>query len=812
MKMPLSLIRSYLPSLTLSPKEVADVLTLAGVEVDHLLHPTAPFSGVYVGEVVSVLPHPNAERLRVAEVSDGKETVSVVCGAPNCRAGIKTAFAKPGALLTDAQGEKQKISRAKLRGIESNGMLCSEEELSLGKASDGIVELPHEFQTGADLAPLLWDPLFEISLTPDLGHCLSALGLARLIASVEHVSLSLPKFPSLKKNRDGKEKEWKLEIQAPDLCPLYFGALMEDVKIGPSPFWLRKVLTAAGIRPICNAVDIGNYILLKRGQPLHLFDADALQGNTLFVKRAEKESVFRGLDEIERTIPEGTLLISDQKGPVAIAGILGGERSSTGEKTKRLFIESALFSPSSIRKTMKKLDLRTESGHRFERGIDPEGIESALQEAAALIAEICGGKAVEETAYQSPGFSFAPKKIPLRLAQIPRLLGLPLSQGETEGILRRLHFPFQEATLGTLEVTVPLYRHDVSKEIDLLEEIARLYGYHRFPAGNLCSSLSSLPHDPVWLWEERVRKGCLGLGLQEFLTADLIGPQLISLAKEWLHPNLHLLQTINSKTEHYSLLRPSLLPGLLEVVRHNGNQKRRDIAAFEIGNIHLMEKEAPFERAMLALVLTGKRAPSHWSDSEKKSSNAWDFFDLKGMIESLLPTSLADRSLKAGKKSLASRYEHSSHPSFHPHAQAHLFIGDDRIGSLGQLHPELTTAMQIEEKVFYAEIDLQSWRDALNSLESRMQPLPKFPNSERDWTLPWPRRKAIQPLLDAVYAHASPLLEDVHLLDLYAPAEKEEKMVTLRFLYRDSLKTLSFDEVQKEHDRLVTEVLKTVAN
>ncbi|HLB52911.1 MAG TPA: phenylalanine--tRNA ligase subunit beta [Chlamydiales bacterium] len=792
MKLPLSLIKSFI-STDLSVEKIADTLTLLGIEVDAIHAPYAPFRNVVVAEVKAAQRHPAADKLQVAQVFDGTHTYQIVCGAPNCRAKLRVALAKVGATLTDEAGKTRTLAPTSIRGIESLGMLCSASELGLYKDNDGILELPSEFPLGSDCSSLLWDPVFELSLTPNLGHCMSALGVARELSAFLQKKLLLPTNPLKEEGDANWTKEWKLEVKDPALCPSYFGCYIEGVTIGPSPFWLRKTLAAAGMRSICNAVDIGNYILLKTGQPLHLFDADAIEGKLLQVALSDQHIPFLGLDGISREIPPKTLLISDAKGPVAIAGILGGTRGSTGSLTKNILIEAAAFDPQIIRKAIKSLDLRTESSQRFEKGIDPEGTLKALNETASLLVQICGGKiAPGKIEKQRPPFT--PKKIFLRPPQVTRILGTALSQSEIQELLQRLMFSCQEKE-GGLEVEVPLFRSDISEEIDLIEEVARLFGFNHLTCSNAQFSLSPHPHDSTYLFEQEVRKKLIGFGLQEFLTSDLISPQLIALAKEWLHPHLELLTALNPKTEIYSILRPSLLPGLMEVAARNFNQKNSDFAAFEIGNIHLLEEKRLLERPMIALLLSGKRAPHHWSAKE----NDWDFFDLKGLIEQLFGAFLLP----------PCKIEHAHHPSFHPHSQANLLFGDERIGSLGALHPLLLAQMEIKAPLFYAEIDLQHLM-RLATKQSHMQPLPKFPESERDWTLPYPSRMAIQDLFTVIYKQKVPLLEKVELIDLYHPSPQEKQMVTLRFTYRDHSKTLSFEEVQQTHEALVAYVTNSL--
>jgi len=788
MKLPLSLIQSFIDLAGFTPKAIGDTLTLLGIEVDRIQNETPSFSGVVVAEVREASPHPNAAKLQVAEVFDGKETFQVVCGAPNCRKGIKTAFARPGAILGET-----KIEKAHLRGVDSCGMLCAEDELNVPETMDGIVELPQEMETGANLTSLLWDPIFEISLTPNLGHAMSALGIARELSSALKRPLLELKSSLHEEGRAGWEKEWKLEIKDKELCPVYHARLIENVTIGPSPYWLQKILVAAGHRPINNAVDIGNYILLKFGQPLHFFDADQVEGKVLKIAPATSSTAFKGLDGVQREIAPGTLLISDAKEAVAVAGILGAERGSTQLATKNILIEAALFDPKVIRLGMKNIDLRTESGQRFEKGIDAEGVQRALDEAASLTAQICHGKIAKGRL--GLGATFHPKKIKCRPERVNQLLGTHISLSEMDEIFQRLQFKTKLVD-GQFELDVPHFRTDVTAEIDLVEEIARIYGYNQIESKGTKYQLSSVPHDASYLFEKEVRKALLELGLQEFLTSDLISPQACELVKEWLQPGISLLKALKPKTEEYSVLRPSLLPGLLDVALFNLNQKNGHFAAYEIGNIHLLAKNELLEQPMIGIVLAGQKAPSHWSEK----SEPFEFFDLKGLIENLLEFFPIPASFKE-----------SAHPSFHPHAQADLVANGLVIGSFGKLHPKLLEKKGIKEPLFYAELDLAHLQ-RLCKKKLRVEAIPKFPGSERDWTLPLPPKTCAQKIFDSLEKHRPELLEKIELLDLYQPQDAQEKMATFRFFYRDLSKTVSFEEVEKVHQELIGLVTNCLQN
>jgi len=783
MKLPLSLIKSFI-NIDLPVEEITKTLTLLGIEVDAVYAPVAPFSGVVVAEVKSAKRHPSADKLQVAEVFDGKETFQVVCGAANCRPGIKTAFAKVGAHILE-QGKLRTIEKASLRGVESMGMLCSGSELSLYEEADGILELPAEFPLGADCLPLLWDPVFEISLTPNLGHCMSALGIARELSA----ALKKPihqKRVELKEN--GAAMHFQARVHDETLCPRYTARVIEQVVVGPSPFWLQNVLLAAGMRPINNIVDATNYILLKYGQPMHAFDLDKLSGKEMHIKKAAHPQPFDTLIGTTVELPAGALLICDSEKPVAIAGIMGGANSSVSESTRTILLEVAWFDPISVRVTSKKIGLRTDGSLRFEKGVDASATVELLNEAAALIASLSDGK-VQKGFIDVKKKDFAPRKIHCRCSRVNQVLGTKLSSNEIESIFHRLNFSLKTEAEGFL-VEVPLYRNDITEEIDLVEEVARIYGYNHIEKPLPRATTAQIPHDPAYLFEAELRNRLVSLGLTEFITCDLISPRLAQIAQELSHSKQVLLQTLHSKSEEYSILRPSLLPGLLQVIKLNLDQKNNQFAAFEMGRIHFKQKEDILEFPMAAIALSGKESPNHW---DRKPADA-DFYDLKGLIENLLQ----------GLRISSYTFSPSSHPSFHPGRQADLFSGDMRIGSFGELHPCLLEKFDIKQKIYYAELN-GGYLQALQGPTAKMKPLSLFPSSERDWTVPLKPKETISSLLGLIEKMAPPLLEKFEVIDLYRGEEKTN--VTLRFTYRDKLKTVSFEEVELTHSKLIENIL-----
>lgn len=778
MRVPLSLLQEYI-DLPESVEHIAKTLTLLGLEVDGIENPSPPFSGVVVGKVVEVSPHKEAKNLQIALVDDGEAVRQIVCGAKNCRKGLTTALAKVGASLP-----KLSIEASSIRGVLSEGMLASGEELGLPLGGEGIIELPSSWNAGDNLLPLLWDPVFLLSLTPNLGHCMSILGIARELSAAYNRPL---KNFSKATRKSGGKSSWHIEVENGADCPFYALCPFEGVVIQDSPFWLQKILLSCGMKPISNVVDITNYILLKRGQPLHAFDLNKIEGNTLFVRKGAK-TPFCGLDGETIEVDSNTLTIQDKNEVLALAGILGGKESAISSTTTRIVLEAAHFSPARVRQGMKATGLRTESALRFEKGIDPAGVLSALEEASYWIETLAQG--APGPLAQSRPLSPPQKTLSIRKQTVERLLGFPLSLAEIESILRRLSCEIHKKEDQTLIYSPPSYRNDWSTEVDAIEEIARIYGYNHIPRKSPLAALSKEPHDPLYLLEKDLQEKAVALGLQQILNTDLLSPKLATLAIESISRKVSLLQAKHAKTEEYSILRPSLLPGILQVVRRNLDQGIDSLAGFESGKVYFLEERTPVEIPSFALFLTGQKSLPHWKDSKQP----WDFYDLKGLVETLF------FSLRLPAPS----FRKSSHISLHPHRQMDIFLSHIPIGSFGVLHPEIPQKLGIEKEILFAEISLLpivSWPRTSPS----MRPLPQFPSSSRDWTLPLPPTTPVQTILDEIEKHRPDCLAHAELLDVY---EKEDtRHVTFRCTYRDSSRTLSSEEVERAHAHLLSSLL-----
>lgn len=795
MRVPLSWLKEYI-ELPQTPIHIAKMLTLAGLEVDAVETVAASFTNVVVGKVLEVQKHPNADKLVVAKVTDGTETFQVVCGAPNCREGIKTAFAKIGASLPEEGGKEFKVKLSKIRGVESSGMLCSGKELHINEDSDGIMEFSMNAVEGTNVADMFSDTVFEISLTPNLSHCACVVGVARELAA--HTGGKM-KYPEIKVTETPEKIEGSTKATVLDFakCPRYTGRLIKNVKIGPSPDWLQNRLNACGIRPINNIVDITNYVLLELGQPLHAFDFDKLNGKQIVVRAAQEGEKFVTLDGKERVLSANDLLISDMTKGVAIAGVMGGLDSEVTDQTTNILLESAFFHPSTIRKTSKRLGMITDASHRFERGVDPNGVVQASNRAAELMAKLAGGQVVGGIIDQKEK-DFPEKKVSFRLSRTNAVLGTHLSVGEVDSILKRLEMPFEWDGRDSFKVTIPTYRFDINGEIDLIEEVARVYGYENIDKKTPYYSSSTLLNTPIFSFEREVSNLLIGEGLQQFLTCDLIGPKMLEVIKGIDAPlEEGMIKILNPTSVEQSIMRTSLLPGLLQVVKYNYDHQNHNLRGFEIGRIHYKKDDQYREEYAAAIIMTGQNHPHWW----KHKSHESDFYDLKGIIENIFR--------ELGIEGYT--FRNNQLPTLHTGRQASIYVGENEIGTFGEVHPSIQRRLDVPQRILFAEMDLQSLYRLRKPLQ-KMKPLPIYPCSERDWTIKLKEEIPIEQVFNAIHSIPTTLLEEVTLLDVYRSEKlgKEFKNVTFHFVYRDKEKTIAQEAVDAEHARVTTDSLKLI--
>ncbi len=628
-------------------------------------------------------------------------------------------------------------------------------------------------------------PVLEISLTPNLGHCMSIFGVARELAA--HLKTKVKK-PEAFFAPSAHEMDIKVIVEDKTHCPRYACRVVRDVVVEESPKWLKEKLQACGVKSINNLVDISNYVLLELGQPLHIFDYDKIEDKTIIVKSGASCSSFIGLDDQEYQTDKDTLFICDTKKGLAMAGILGGKSSAVTENTKNILIESAYFTPGSIRKSSKRMGLRTDASDRFEKGIDPEGIVFALDRAASLIKGEVSKELIDVKSHP-----ILQKTILLRQNRVNHILGTHLSLNEITSCLERLEMHARPHDENSVSILIPSYRNDITKEIDLIEEVARVYGYNNIPKKVPYFTSSKIPSSAIYLFETEVRTGLMGQGLTEFLTCDLMSENLAALSLERGFTTENLIRVLCPSNTDQSVLRASLLPGLLQAAKYNLDHQNKNVSAFEVGKIHFKDKDQFREYSCAGIIMTGKRAPYHFDPKPKEV----DFFDLKGILENLL-------------QSYPVRFEASHFHHFHPKAQAKMMIGDCTIGMLGEIHPREIREFGADQQIFFAEINLHELLPYKKQSPTTTEISP-FPSSERDWTFTLSDEVHLSTIIDAIYAQKSPLLEKILLLDLYKSDKigKDRGNITLRFVYRDREKTISFETVEKEHANIISHVKNT---
>ena len=793
MKVPFSWLKDYI-SLHQSPSEIADILTMQGLEVEAIESFNPTFTNVVVGKVVGCEKHPNADQLQLASVSDGDQIYQVVCGASNCREGLVTAFCRLEGTLEDEEGKVFQVKNAKIRGVEWFGMLCSPKELRISSDHSQIIELPGDLPVGSDLSEYYSGHVLDIAITPNLGHCANLIGVARELSAVLNISYTRPEGKV--KEESGKKTEEFVSVIVDDdeACPRYCCRLIQGVNIGPSPMWLQEKLIHAGIRPVNNVVDITNFVLMETGQPLHAFDFDQLNRKKIHVRRAKSGEAIKTLDGKNRTLCDDFILICDESRPVALAGVMGGEDTEVSEKTTSVLLESAYFDPGLIRKASKHFGLSSDASRRFERGCDPNQAIPSLERATALIQEVAGGT-VPSGLIDIKQKEFPPQTILLRVLRTNQMLGLQLSPGEVEEVFKKLRFFTSWSDSETLSVEVPTYRADISGEIDLIEEVARVYGYDKIPKVIASYKMSDAPHSPVFKMERKVRERLVAEGLQEILTCDLVGPQQVKLIVNEVISEESIIRVMNPTSQDQSILRPSLMPGMLQVVKYNLDRQVPHLSLFEVGRIHIKDNEQYKEQSVAGIALTGDVRPHHCEENTRDV----DFYDMKGIAENLM------RSVCVHEPHFVKSALHI----FHPGRQASIVVNDVVIASLGEVHPSITRALDISQRVYYAEFNLHDIMEVREG-QRNMVDVPQYPSSVRDWTITMVEEEPVESVYQAVRELKSNLLVELKLITIFRSDRigSHRKNVTFRFVYQDKKKTLSQEEVDQEHSRLTEETLK----
>lgn len=793
MKVSLRWLRSLAPELDDSPQRLAERLALLGAPVEEWRELGGELEGVVVARVRGVRRHPNADRLSLCEVEAGAgEPLQVVCGAPNVRPGALYPFAPVGAALPGGV----KVRAAKIRGETSEGMLCSARELGLGRDHAGILELNGGLQPGESLAPAIGldDVRLEVEITANRGDLLCHYGIAREVAPGGESGLRLPAFPggealagSAQIQRaagEGSAAGVPVRIEDPDGCSRYLAAVILGVRVAPSPGWLSGRLRAIGLRPINSVVDATNYVLHELGQPLHAFDLDRLAGPGVLVRRARKDDVLVTLDGVERALDASTLVIADRERPVAVAGVMGGEESEVTEGTENVLLECALFNAKTVRGARRALELDTDASHRFERGVDPEGLERAARRALALILEVAGGE-VEGVVDLQPRRS-RPALVRLRPARVAHLLGVKISEEEVKGLLEPLGFQLEGRSDQAVEVRVPGHRRgDVTREQDLIEEVARRRGYDSFPDELRPFRPSTVPEDRLGQSEDLLRDLLVGRGFLEQRSAPLVpGPE----------GDVPLL---NPLSEPESRLRRALSPGLAHRVEYNFARGARDVRLFEIGTVFApapAPDTQPGEETRLAALFTGRRRPPHWT-GEPGPFEVWDAKELLERLAALLHP--------------GARVEQGGcPPPLEPSGGFRLLAaGGELVGWGGFLLPTALDAPPWADPVWAIEVRLPAAGHP--GAERRVCPLPVYPVVERDLALLVPAEVPAAEVKEALSEASGEQLESVRLFDLYAGegVSAGERSLAWRLTFRAPDRTLTDGEVDAAVER-VTEALR----
>ena len=755
-------------------------LSMTGLEVDSVTPAAGEFSGVVVGEILSAEQHPDADKLRVCRVSNGSEEFQVVCGAPNARAGIKIPFAMVGAVL----GEDFKIKKAKLRGVESFGMLCSAAELQISEDHDGLYELPQDAPAGQSVREYLGldDAIIEVDLTPNRGDCLSIAGLAREVGANYGAAVARIKVEPVAAVHDEVRP---VELQAADACPRYVGRVIRNVDLSrPTPLWMVERLRRSDIRSIDAVVDITNYVMLELGQPMHAFDLAEIKGG-IRVRMAEEGEKLVLLDGQEISLRADTLVIADHERPLAMAGIMGGEHSGVSEGTRDLFLESAFFDTIAIAGKARGYGLHTDSSHRFERGVDWQLQREAIERATALILEIVGGEPGPVIEAVEQGALPTLKQITLRKDRIAQMLGMQMSESDVVGYLTGLGLGVSAIADGQWQIDVPSHRFDISIEVDLIEELARLYGYNRLPVSAPTAALTLAGKPEVRGELPALRRLLVARGYHEAITYSFIEP---GLSKQF-EPSIEPLALANPISSDMAVMRPSLWPGLSKAVQYNQNRQQGRVRLFESGQRFIPCAEGLRQEVMLSGIATGARQPEGWANGAEKI----DFFDIKADVEAILAQSAAGVSF---------RFAPVEHPALHPGQSACILNGDEQVGLVGALHPQLAADLDLNGPVFVFELALAK---ICQGLLPRFAELSRYPEVRRDIALVVDRDVLADDLLSCIRAEAGAHLKNLRLFDVYEGKgiDPHRKSMAIGLTLQDSSRTLTDDEVNAVMDRVL---------
>ncbi len=763
--------------------ELSHQLTMAGLEVDAVAAVAPPFSGVVVGEVLSVEPHPNAERLRFCRVNAGGDRpLEIVCGATNVAADLKVPVATVGAQLPGGM----RIEKSKLRGVVSEGMLCSAKELGLAENADGLLILPAELTPGTDLRVALGldDVSIELGLTPNRGDCLSVAGVAREAAVINKAALRGPEIVPV---ASGIAAEFPVHVEMAAACPRYLGRVIKGVNPrATTPFWMQERLRRSGVRSISALVDVTNYVLLELGQPMHAFDLGRLNQRVI-VRMAKSGEKLRLLDGQQVELADDTLIIADESGPVAMAGIMGGESTAVAAETVDLFLESAHFAPAAIVGRARRYGLHTDSSHRFERGVDPQLPRRAMERATALLLMIAGGAAGPIIECDSPADLPASQPVTLRAERLRRLLGIEVAAQEVTDILGRLGMTVMATPTGW-EIVPPSFRFDIRIEADVIEEVARIYGYSKVPSHRPAARLAIQPQAEGRVAVERMRQLLIDRGYQEAVTYSFVDPRM----QQILDPEQAVLSLANPISAELAVMRTSLWPGLVQALIYNQNRQQARVRLFEVGTRYRREGSQWREDMVVAGLAAGTVEPEQWAVTKRRV----DFFDVKADVTALLGLT--------GKGDDAFSYEQGNHPALHPGQSA--VIQDTagrRVGLLGLMHPAVTQALDISAAPVLFELEFAPLGEAVIP---RFRETSKFPAIRRDLAVVVNEAISSGAVKACIMAAAGGLLQELQLFDVYRGKgiDSEKKSLAVGLTLQHSSRTLTDEDVDFVVKRVLT--------
>jgi phenylalanyl-tRNA synthetase beta chain len=804
MKLPLSWLKEYV-DVDLSPKELASLLTFSGTEVEGIKTIGGDFTGIVVGEVLSVERHPNADRLTVCQVNSGTETLTVVCGAPNVAAGIKVPLATLGTLVPNGL----KIKKAKVRGVESFGMLCAADELGLSEDHSGLMILPPETKVGTPFSEIAGPPetVLELEVTPNRPDCLSLIGMAREVAALLGKPLKIPN-PIMKEESRTVESLADVSIEDSAGCPRYTGRVLSGITIAPSPQWMQRRLSAAGIRPINNVVDITNYVMLECGQPLHAFDYELLEGHTIMVRRAKAGETMSTLDGTAREINPDMLMIADGRRPVAVAGVMGGAGSEIRDATKTVLLESAYFKPSDIRKTSKKMGLSTDSSYRFERGVDIENVDWASRRAAQLMVELAGGVAAKGVMDVFPAKP-ARSQVSLRFERARDLLGIQIDDEVILTIFKALGLVLVSRDTVRCVMEIPAYRVDLKQEVDLIEEIARIHGLDKVPSPSPVARIIPGAEDNATRAILACRANLVGLGLSEIMNYSFLSGRLLDLVGHG-DPEKRVVLPNPISADH-TVLRDSFIPQMIETLGKNRARQAREAALFEMGRVFFKDgqgKNAEVDRICIGLMgPVGRTGMAKTQPVKDEEMFQW----ITGILESLCRAQHVPEVVKAGLSSLDLVLKLVNSPCYEEGRGVSIWISDACVGTMGLVSERVRTEWRLVDPVAVLELDLAPLvAQALRIPVSRA--LGTFPSVDRDVALVVDDGISHEAILKTIWTVAPPELVDVRLFDIYRGegVEKNRKSMAYSLTYRSMEKTLTDEVANGFHEKVKAAICKDV--